>query len=202
MQVGDFSRINMVPDGDIETPIYVSIKGFTPSSGGSGHVEPGNYEVEITRAAWVARKEKAGRNFKLECKTVGPEKYAGVPIVSWKPAEKGDNGLGYAWFQGLAWALASYAGALEKVQAMEAMALAPKALIGKRFCVNLRNGKEQYADRSEINRFVGREEYLASPGPSGGIAGASESPAQTSRPEVLPANGSTKIATVDASIPF
>ena len=208
-EVGNFDHINMVPSGDTKAVVYVSIKNFTPSSGGSGHVTEGRYKLQILKGgAWTDKRsdsegnKKTGKNLRIPFKIVGPEKYDGVPIIASAPAQKGKDDFNYQWFQGLAWGLAAAAGKLEQAQSMDGMPIGPETIAERFVYAYLGDGKGDFANRSEIKRFISPEEYAANPGPANGIPEVSESPAQTSRPEVLPANGSTKIATVDASIPF
>lgn len=187
----DYSYLSSVQDGDTQTAVEISLRGFTPSAGGSGHAQPGNYRMEIGKAAWVAKKEgKVGRNLRIEMRTAEPEAYKGVPVVMWipQPTDQGEKDFGYRQLQSLAWSAASAQGSLEAARSAESLKITPAHLVGKSIFAELGDGEGQYANRSQVERFLTKEEFSASPGPHTTFANTGAP--QTSTPEVLGANGS------------
>lgn len=176
---------------DDQADIQINLKGFQPSTGGSGHVPPGNYVIEAGNCAWQNKRgDKQGRNLHLPTTIVEPAEYKGVALVTWLPApdKAEDTDVGYRRIRELAYSLASYRGNLEAVKQADAFPFGPTKVSGKRMAVQVRDGKGEYANRSEIARFITKEEFEANPGPVPAMA--MTGPAQTSTPEVLPANGS------------
>lgn len=180
--MGKYDYLQALPDGATDVTIELSLKSFVPMTGGSGHVPAGNYETRVTKLEVTAKKDRDGKNIHVALETMNPGQWKGVPLHQWIPApttgDGADNGL--QKFSQFVWSVLSASGKLEQARSKEKFGVKFNALVGATLYVRVRDGKDKYADRSEIDRFISAEEYNAAPGPSGAIASAP----QTFAPEI------------------
>jgi hypothetical protein len=186
--MGKLAFINNVPPGqDITIPM--SLKGFEPRSGGSGHVSPGRYKLQVVSLKVEAKKEgKSGNNIHLEAKVTEPAAQQGVPIHMWIGDDtKEGSEANFDKIRGLVFSCLSVSGKLEAARAVDQINPKLSQLVGQHFCVVLQDGTGDYANRSEVARSISVEEFSAQPGPDRSlpVSVASASPAQTSTPELL-----------------
>ena len=180
-----------VNEGDKNWSFQISIRGYTPTSGGSGHVPEGRYELEILNASIVAKRNGSGKNIKLEMITKGPAAFAGVSIVAFHPAPIGAEGSkelkdGESFIKSLAFSMADAQGKAGTLTANDApmLNISPTVLIGKRVFALLEDGQGEYANRSGIRAYIGKDEFEKFPGPAN--AGATATSAQqTKTPDLL-----------------
>ena len=202
----EYGHLFNVKTGTNEWGIKISLKGYVPSAGGSGHVPAGRYKMKIKTAQLVAHKTDPGkRNVLLACEVFEPEEFRAVPINKYIPAPKSDSAedSGYRTFQNLAWSrLTAEPQLLEKATQAEELSIGGQALEGKFFFASLRDGEGEYSNRSEIAYFISVDEFAARPGPDKFAMSSASSP-QTGRPDVFaghaPANGSGASVQQDAA---
>lgn len=188
---------NEIPEGSEDFPMSVDLRGFEPPTGGSGHVTPGNYKLQIARLRLEKKKTGTGMNFHLEAKVVEPVEFAGPPIHSYIPAPTVYNtdDFGYTQERSLLWAVLNDAGKLEDAQKSDSVDLTAGKLKGVKFNARLGDGKGEYASRSQINNFISAQEFKASPGPDRTLPQITlQEPQQGTPPEMLPAAGNSKSA--------
>lgn len=181
--MGKYDYLQALPEGATDVVIPLSLKNFVPATGGSGHVPPGKYEAKVTKLAIESKKDRSGKNIHLVLETTAPGQWKGVPLHQWMAAptvgDGTDNGL--QKFSQLVWSILGANGKLEKARGQTEIKVSFNSLIGANVYVSVRDGKEQFSDRSEIDRFISPEEYNAAPGPTGGV--------QSSRQEFAPEVG-------------
>ena len=186
--MGKYDYLQALPDGTTDFTIPLSLKNFVPATGGSGHVPPGKFEARVTKLAIESKKDRSGKNIHLVLETTAPGQWKGVPLHQWMAApttgDGADNGL--QKFSQLVWSILGANGKLEKARSANEIKVSANSLIGATVYVSVRDGKDTYSDRSEIDRFISPEEYNAAPGPMGGVV----SSRQEFAPEVGTNNGS------------
>lgn len=188
-------------DGDEEVAIILhGLDGFTISAGGSGRVPPGIYELDVIKLAPQKKKDKQGKNIRVEFRTAGPSKYAGVAIILNSPApvgepNKGDDvfDTGMRHMDGFFMSVHSNLGttAEEMKKKGNTAKINGKWAKGKKCYAVLKDNEDSKGTvRSEIDRFAYKDEYEKAPGPVGGIDTAPQGGRrQTSAPEIDKLNG-------------
>jgi hypothetical protein len=187
-------------EGEDVTIKITGLQGVTaPSAGMSGHVPPGQYLLK-TRSAKLKKKAegKSGFNIVFEDVVVAPAQFAGTPIITYTPVPTGEAGnstfdTGMRALRDRLIACCDVDGTLDKVNAVAELDIRIGNYVGKTFAAILRDGKGEYADRSEMDRMITKVDYDKSPGPTvafGGSAPVTSKP-QGSVPEVGVPAGAT-----------
>lgn len=189
--MGAFDHLLKLPEGAEDWSVNLSLKGFTPRQGGSGHVSPGRYKLRVTGTRVKSKRLDRGggvdptrKVIELRAETAEPSEFAGVPIISNWPAPREPNDIGHERLRQLAWSMASATGRLDTVMASEGFAFGGKKIVGQTFFAVLRDSTGDFAGRSEIDRCISAEEYGAKPGPDASIPAAVSR--ATEPPEVWP----------------
>lgn len=182
-------------ENDQEVAIeLVNFKDFQISAGGSGHVSPGIYEGVVTSFGVVKKKDKQGKNVRVEMRLTAPGKFAGVSIVENIPAPVGEPGKGDDTFDTgnrklseMYASIHSGLGSLEEKRKNEKVKINGKWAKEKKVYVVLGDEEDKKGVvRSKVSRYAYKEEFDATPGPFGGgeIGSTSGGRAQREAPEV------------------
>ena len=187
-------------DGDQDAVIeLVGFKGHQIGIGGSGYAPGGNYELEVRGFSIV--KKKSGKNVRVEMVVAGPSAYIGIPIVSYIAAPVGEPGdstydTGNRQLKDFFASVHSGLGTLKEKLEQDRVKINGAWAKGKRLWAVLRDGKQgtEGEGRSEVERFLLKDEYDANSGPQKGSELASETApkggrAQREAPEITRGNG-------------
>lgn len=160
-----------VPDGNKTEAAVVDMSGFTFSSGGSGHVPPGNYQVKCTEAKWSNKKNRGGKNLKIVWKVVAPRKYAGTQLVGNHPAPAGQAGdqsaeAGANFYKAVIATIADAGGKLNVFTDKGNIKIQPAWFEGKTGHLRAEDDHDDRGNlRSSIARYLPKKDFEESPGP-------------------------------------
>ncbi len=177
--MGDYDHLHSVQTGDKTTAIVIDMAGYTPGKGGSGHTDPGFYELTVISAEW--RKKKSGSKEKgvsmdIVYRISKPAKYAGIQVRMFHPQPQEDkpDDRGWRMYRNILGSVMSATdGKLEQLEGMQAgsgkMNISPATFVGKKLWARLDDDAPQEGSRygvsSRVSFYITKQDYSANPGP-------------------------------------